>query len=81
MRDLVEMICQQMVRRFEDATTAVEERPGQDAAYIIDSSRARTDLDWSPQIGLKEGLAETISWIEKNWDDIHRQPLAYQHIA
>jgi dTDP-glucose 4,6-dehydratase len=78
-REFVRMICEQMGQRFEDATTVVGERPGQDAAYIIDSSRACTELGWSPQINLEEGLLEVITWIEQNWDEIQHQPLAYQH--
>jgi dTDP-glucose 4,6-dehydratase len=57
----------------------VEERPGQDAAYVIDSSRARTELGWSPQISLEDGLAEVVAWVEQYWDEIIKQPLEYQH--
>ena len=78
-RDVVETICEGMGRKFADATTVVEERPGQDAAYVIDSTRARTELGWSPQIGLREGLAEVTRWVEENWVEIARQSLEYQH--
>ena len=78
-RDVVETICEGMGRKFADATTVVEERPGQDAAYVIDSTRARTELGWSPQIGLREGLTEVTRWVEENWVEIARQSLEYQH--
>jgi dTDP-glucose 4,6-dehydratase len=78
-RDVVRTICEQMGRRFEEATTVVDERPGQDAAYVIDSSRARAELGWLPQIRLEEGLAEVITWVEQNWADILQQPLEYHH--
>ena len=78
-RDVVRMICERMGQRFEDATTVVEERPGQDAAYVIDSSRARTELGWSPQISLEDGLSEVVAWVEQYWDAIVKQPLEYQH--
>ncbi|HXI83724.1 MAG TPA: GDP-mannose 4,6-dehydratase [Verrucomicrobiae bacterium] len=78
-RDVVEMICKSMGVKFADATTVVEERPGQDAAYVIDSTRARTELHWSPQISLQEGLTEISRWVEENWIEIARQSLEYQH--
>ena len=33
-----------------------------------DNSRARTILEWSPRVTLKDGLGQTIVWIEKNLD-------------
>lgn len=78
-RDLVQRICKRMGQRFEDATTIVEERPGQDAAYVIDSSLTRTELGWSPQISLEDGLSEVVAWVEQYWDEIIKQPLEYQH--
>jgi dTDP-glucose 4,6-dehydratase len=78
-RDVVQTICDGMGRKFAEATTVVEERPGQDAAYVIDSTRARTELGWSPQIGLREGLTEVSRWVEENWVEITRQSLEYQH--
>ncbi len=77
--DVVETICNSMGHKFGEATTVVEERPGQDAAYVIDSTRVRTELGWSPQIGLQEGLTEVSRWVEENWVEIARQSLEYQH--
>lgn len=78
-RDLVRLICDRMGKRFEEATTTVEERLGQDAAYVIDSSRARQELGWLPCISLEEGLDEIATWIERYWDEIRLQPLEYEH--
>jgi dTDP-glucose 4,6-dehydratase len=78
-RDVVQTICDAMSKRFEEATQVVEERPGQDAAYVIDSMRARKELGWSSQISLKDGLAEVVDWVEENWVEIAKQPLEYQH--
>lgn len=78
-RDLVQRICQLMNRPFDEVTEVTEERPGQDAAYVIDSKRARMELGWSPLISLDAGLLETQTWIEENWQEIMKQPHEYQH--
>ncbi len=80
-RDLVRIICERMGQRFEDAAIVVDERPGQDAAYVIDSSRVRTELGWLPQISLEQGLSEVVDWVEQYWTAIIKQPLEYQHKA
>jgi dTDP-glucose 4,6-dehydratase len=78
-RDIVRMVCEQMGVGFDTATEVVGERLGQDAAYVIDSTRAREELGWAPKISMKDGLAEVVNWVEQNWQEIKRQPLEYQH--
>jgi dTDP-glucose 4,6-dehydratase len=78
-RTVVRMICEQMGRPFDEAVETVAERPGQDAAYVIDSTRARERFGWSPAVGLREGVVEVIDWVERNWAEIAAQPLTYQH--
>lgn len=78
-RDVVHKICDLMGHDFEDSTVAVGERLGQDAAYVIDSSRAREELGWYPKITLEEGLAEVIDWVEDYWEQIQREPHEYLH--
>ncbi|MBQ28051.1 MAG: dTDP-glucose 4,6-dehydratase [Nitrospiraceae bacterium] len=78
-RELVRMICKRMNYVFQDVTIDVAERVGQDAAYTIDSSRARQELGWIPQISLQRGVDEVIEWVEQHWDDIRHRPLEYEH--
>ncbi len=80
-RRIVENICRLMGADFEQATRTVAERPGQDAAYLVDSQKARRQLGWAPRVGLEEGLAEVIAWVEANWPGILEQPLEYRHRA
>ncbi len=40
----------------------VQDRPGHDYRYAIDSSKIRHALSWSPKIALEEGLKKTIRW-------------------
>jgi dTDP-glucose 4,6-dehydratase len=78
-RDVVAAVCNRLGKRWQEATRVVGERPGQDAAYVIDSTRARTQLGWAPRVSLDEGLAEVIDWVERGWEEVSRQPLEYQH--
>jgi dTDP-glucose 4,6-dehydratase len=80
-RAVVRAIAENLGKRFEDVTKIVAERPGQDAAYVIDSTKARTQLGWAPRISLDEGLAEVVTWVEANWREIRQQTLTYQHAA
>lgn len=80
-RDVVRAIAERMGRSFADATEIVAERPGQDAAYVIDSSRLRNLTGWRPRVGLDDGVGEVVDWVDRNWDEIAAQPLDYQHKA
>lgn len=80
-RDVVRAICTRLNVDFEKATRTVDERPGQDAAYVIDSSKARTELGWRPSIGLDAGLGEVTDWVNANWETIRTLPLTYEHRA
>ncbi len=77
--DVVRQICKLMNHDYQTCTEVVGERLGQDAAYVIDSTRARTELGWTPKIALGEGLVEVVRWIEQNWDQIKTFPLEYVH--
>ncbi|MCL4552847.1 MAG: GDP-mannose 4,6-dehydratase [Candidatus Marsarchaeota archaeon] len=80
-RDVVRTICDVMGQEFDASTTVVGERLGQDAAYVIDSTRARQELGWSPKISLEEGITGVISWVQDNWKEIQMEPLEYVHKA
>lgn len=77
--DVVRTICDLLGYEFEACTVMVGDRLGQDAAYVIDSTRARQELDWIPKVSLQDGLAEVIGWVEDNWEQINREPLEYVH--
>lgn len=78
-KDVVRTICEIMRKNFEESTEVVSERLGQDKAYVIDSQKARVEFDWHPTVSLHEGLEETITWVEKYWAEIQKQPLEYVH--
>lgn len=78
-KDVVALICHKMGQSLETATKNVGERLGQDEAYIIDSSKARTQLGWSCSIPFDKGIQQTLDWIENNYEEITKQPLHYIH--
>jgi dTDP-glucose 4,6-dehydratase len=79
--DVVRLICERMGKNFSDFTLTVGERPGQDAAYLLNSDKARRELCWRPQVPIDEGLAEVIRWVDEYWAQISESTLEYQHKA
>jgi dTDP-glucose 4,6-dehydratase len=77
--DVVGLVCRKMQVPFEAVTRTVGERLGQDARYWLDCTKARRELGWSPRVDMANGIAETVDWIEANWQEIQAQPLEYRH--
>jgi dTDP-D-glucose 4,6-dehydratase len=44
----------------------VDDRPGHDLRYAIDTSRIRAELDWAPSVDLETGLEQTVRWYLDN---------------
>jgi dTDP-glucose 4,6-dehydratase len=78
-KDVVKIISDKMGVAFEKATKMVEERLGQDAAYVIDSSKARQEFGWKTRIEIDDGIDETIKWIDSNWEIIRKDTHEYEH--
>lgn len=78
-RALVELICRTMGADFGSVVEITEDRPGKDAAYLLDSAKARRGLGWKDTVTLEAGIAETIRWIDEHIDEIRRQSLDYIH--
>lgn len=78
-RALVEMIADQLGISFADRVEMVDERPGKDAAYLLDSSKARDKLGWQDQISLEQGIEETIAWVKDNLSALQQMPCDYIH--
>lgn len=78
-RDLVKKTCALMGADINKSVDIIDERPGQDAVYVINSDKVRRELGWQPRIGLDEGLRETIGWVERYWNDLKGLSLEYAH--
>ena len=66
---------------LEDNVEDVGERLGKDAAYLLDSTKARETLGWKDQISLERGIEETIGWVRDNLEELKKQPFDYIHKA
>ena len=78
-RNLVEKIAEKMAVSFENNVEVVGERLGKDSAYLLDSSRAKEQLNWKPEIDLDEGIMQTFNWIKDNLGELEKQPQSYVH--
>ena len=78
-RALVGLIATQLDIDFDKNVDVVGERLGKDAAYLLDSSKARDALNWQDRITLEQGIEETIAWVRDNLDILKQQPFDYIH--
>jgi dTDP-glucose 4,6-dehydratase len=52
--------------KYEQLITYVEDRPGHDVRYAIDSSKMANELNWKPSEIFTTGIKKTIEWYLKN---------------
>lgn len=78
-RQVVELVCRKMGVAFEQVVDVVGDRPGKDAAYLLDSTKARQTLGWADSVGFEAGVDETIAWVARHLDALREQPLDYIH--
>jgi dTDP-glucose 4,6-dehydratase len=80
-KDVVAAICKKMGKDFNEVTKTVAERLGQDKAYVIDSTKARSEFGWKTEISIDQGIDGVVDWVEKYWEQIQKEPLGYVHKA
>ncbi len=51
---------------YKDLISFVDDRPGHDQRYAIDSTKISKELDWSPQESFDSGLRKTVDWYLSN---------------
>jgi dTDP-glucose 4,6-dehydratase len=78
-RELVDMTCGLLGVDPSDVVEIAEDRPGKDAAYFLDSRKARRELHWTDTVSLEQGLERTIAWVDRHADELMRQTLEYVH--
>lgn len=78
-RGLVEKICDLTSISFSDLVNVSDDRLGKDQAYLLDSNKLRNDFSWQDEIGLNEGLTDTLTWVDNNLDLLEKLPADYIH--
>ncbi len=77
--EVVDTICSLLERfnppargcHYKDLITHVEDRPGHDFRYAVDTSKIERELGWKPQETFATGMAKTVEWYLSNqtWCD------------
>jgi len=44
----------------------VQDRPGHDRRYALDSRKIRRELGWQPRVSFEDGIVRTIDWYRLN---------------
>lgn len=57
-----------MLDKPESLITYVQDRPGHDRRYALDSTKAERELGWRPVNNFDEAMEKTIGWYKKNQD-------------
>jgi len=56
----------EIMNKPDDLIEFVEDRPGHDLRYSLDSTKISDQLDWKVKSGFDEGLEETVQWYLDN---------------
>ena len=56
----------EIMNKPDDLIEFVEDRPGHDLRYSLDSTKISEQLDWKVKSGFDEGLEETVQWYLDN---------------
>lgn len=55
-----------LMRKPRSLIRFVEDRPGHDLRYALDSGETRQLLGWAPEVDFEDGLLRTIEWYQQN---------------
>ena len=55
-----------LLKKSEDLITLVEDRPGHDTRYSLDSTKIQIELGWKPKASFEQALNSTVQWYLDN---------------
>ena len=71
-------------RRHANLIEFVEDRPGHDLRYAVDSLKIENYLDWKPSLSFEDGLRKTVDWYLENkdwWEPLQTEKYAGQRLG
>jgi dTDP-glucose 4,6-dehydratase len=69
-----------LLHKPESLITFVEDRPGHDVRYSLDSMKTRSTLRWQPKFSFKHSLESTVRWYAENeqwWTPLATDPILH----
>jgi dTDP-glucose 4,6-dehydratase len=78
-RKLVEIILGKLGKNFDECVELGPERPGKDAAYMLDSTKLRNELSWKDEVSLEAGVDTVIAWAKRFEKELSNLPSSYIH--
>ena len=66
------------MNKSEDLIEFVEDRPGHDFRYSMDSQKIKKELNWKTKVNFEEGIKKTVDWYLSNrewWKNIVKNSL------
>ena len=67
-----------LLNKPEQLIDHVDDRPGHDVRYWLDTTKVRDELGWTPKRRFEDGLGETVAWYVKN--EAWWQPLLNERV-
>ena len=64
--EVLSVIDEEIMGKSEDLIEFVEDRPGHDLRYSMDSSKSMKNLGWNVKSNFEDGLEKTIQWYLEN---------------
>ena len=75
--DVVRLIAENVGIELESFVDLAPGRPVEDDLYLLDSSKIRDELEWSPTIDLQSGIGGVVDWVRENLDALSREPQTF----
>lgn len=78
-KNLIIKISKLMKVEYRNLVDIEKDRRGKDHSYKLDSSKIRKELKWTDKIKLKDGLRQTLRWVDENYLELKKLPKEYIH--